>query len=149
MQKKTAHPIPPRIRPLSAVAIMLVSAGALAANSDSRQAGSAAEVEFNDLFLQQPGGSPIDLGRFSKGNVVLPGDYRAELYVNQAWLGRMEVRMRETGKDSEVLPCFRRAAAGTDGRRSRQAHAGSDCTPALARGLRAAACPHPRRHRQL
>ncbi|CAG9175148.1 Outer membrane usher protein HtrE [Cupriavidus laharis] len=86
---------------------MLVSAGALAANSDSPKAGAAAEVEFNDLFLHQPGGSPIDFSRFNKGNVVMPGSYRAELYVNQAWLGRIDVQMREiAGKDSEVLPCF-------------------------------------------
>ncbi len=95
------------MRPLSAVIMMLVSAGALAANSGSPHAGDATEVEFNDIFLHQPGTKPVDISRFNKGNVVLPGSYRAELYVNQAWLGRMEVRMRETaGKDSEVLPCF-------------------------------------------
>lgn len=107
MQKRTAHAIPLRLRPLSAVVMMLVSAGALGANPDSSPAPSSAEVEFNDLFLHQPGGSAVDFSRFNKGNIVLPGNYRAELYVNQAWLGRMEVRMGETaGKDSPVLPCF-------------------------------------------
>jgi outer membrane usher protein len=95
------------MRLLSAMIMMLVSARALAASSGSHQGGTAMEVEFNDLFLHQPGGSPVDFSRFNRGNVVLPGNYRAELYVNQAWLGRVEVPMRETaGKDSEVLPCF-------------------------------------------
>ncbi|MDF3838546.1 fimbrial biogenesis outer membrane usher protein, partial [Cupriavidus basilensis] len=68
-----------------------------------------AEVEFNDQFLRQNGGGPIDVSRFNKGNVALPGTYRADLYVNQTWLGRAEVSVRQVGNDSRnVQPCFDR-----------------------------------------
>lgn len=68
-----------------------------------------AEVEFNDQFLRQTGGGRIDVSRFNKGNVALPGSYRADLYVNQTWLGRAEVSLRQIGADSRnVQPCFDR-----------------------------------------
>jgi outer membrane usher protein len=69
-----------------------------------------AQVEFDDRFLQQPGGSRVDVSRFSKGNVALPGDYRADLYVNDVWLGRAQVSLRQVGTDAkDVQPCFDRA----------------------------------------
>lgn len=112
MKIQKTSSFPSRLRPASAVALSLfASVGAWAAPGSTRGSTLMAEVEFNDTFLQQPGGSRIDVSRFNKGNVALPGSYRAELYVNQAWLGRADVTLRQVGEDSrDVQPCFDRAA---------------------------------------
>jgi outer membrane usher protein len=69
-----------------------------------------AEVEFNDQFLQQSDGAHIDISRFGKGNLALPGDYRADLYVNSVWLGRTDIRLRQKDEGSgDVQTCFDRA----------------------------------------
>ncbi|WP_084455120.1 fimbria/pilus outer membrane usher protein [Comamonas composti] len=66
-----------------------------------------AEVEFNDQFLQQPGGTPIDVSRFQKGNPAIPGEYSADLFVNTAWLGRRRITLRQIGDNhNNVQPCF-------------------------------------------
>ncbi|AQV98720.1 fimbrial assembly protein [Cupriavidus necator] len=111
MKTQKTSSFPSRLRPVSAVVLSLfASIGAWAAPGGTGGSTLVAEVEFNDTFLQQPGGSRIDVSRFNKGNVALPGTYRAELYVNQAWLGRVEVTLRQVGEDSRnVQPCFDRA----------------------------------------
>ncbi|MFJ4292400.1 fimbria/pilus outer membrane usher protein [Cupriavidus sp. NPDC089707] len=66
-----------------------------------------AEVDFNDSFLNQPDGGRIDVSRFKKGNVAAPGTYRAELYVNEAWIGKADVTLRAMVKDkADVRPCM-------------------------------------------
>ncbi|MGO4396159.1 fimbria/pilus outer membrane usher protein [Variovorax sp. M-6] len=100
-----------RLRPTSALVLSLCASASAWADSGAAPASTVvAQVEFNDLFLQQPGGAQIDFSRFSKGNVPLAGSYRVELYVNEAWLGRSEVALRQVGGDSaNVQPCFDRA----------------------------------------
>lgn len=94
----------PRVRPIwTLVLLSFSSTGAHAAD----QGQSLAAVQFNDIFLQQFGPSPIDASRFAKGNVAAPGDYRADLYVNEVWLGRAEVTLKKAEGDSTV-PCFNR-----------------------------------------
>ncbi|CAN7722640.1 FimD/PapC N-terminal domain-containing protein [Cupriavidus necator] len=112
MKTQKTSSFPSRLRPASAVVLSLFAGvGAWAAPGGTGAPKLVAEVEFNDTFLQQPGGSRIDVSRFNKGNVALPGNYRAELYVNEVWLGRAEVTMRQVGEDSRnVQPCFDRAA---------------------------------------
>lgn len=99
-----------RLNPISAVLLgLLAGASATAAGAERPAPTTVAEVEFNDQFLRQTGGGRIDVSRFNKGNVALPGTYRADLYVNQTWLGRAEVSVRQIGHDSRnVQPCFDR-----------------------------------------
>ncbi|NML33938.1 fimbria/pilus outer membrane usher protein [Paraburkholderia antibiotica] len=91
-----------RLRPLHALTLLSFASAALAAAPQGEQ---VAEVQFNDGFLQQFGGTHIDVSRFDKGNVATPGSYVADLYVNQIWLGRTEVTLRKTASGS-VEPCF-------------------------------------------
>lgn len=98
-----------RLRPCSFVALCLFAgfadAGAFAA--DTPGLTQVAEVQFNDLFLQQPGMARVDVSRFNKGNPVLPGTFRADLYVNQTWLGRTDVTLKQIGANARnVQPCF-------------------------------------------
>jgi outer membrane usher protein len=111
VQQKQFRPFPSQLSPVSAVVLLLfTSAGAWGATSDSGASTQLAEVEFSDQFIQQPRGARVDISRFNKGNVALPGDYRVDLYVNGAWLGRSMVQLRQVGTDrSDVQTCFDRA----------------------------------------
>ncbi|WP_081070245.1 fimbria/pilus outer membrane usher protein [Burkholderia cepacia] len=72
-------------------------------------ATQVAEVQFNDLFLQRPDGVRMDVSRFDKGNLAVPGAYRADLFVNANWIGRSEITLRQVGDNSnDVQPCFDR-----------------------------------------
>ena len=70
-----------------------------------------AQVEFGNEFLQFRGGAPVDVSRFSKGNVVSPGRYQSDIYANGTWLGRVEVLFRNVSNDAaaSASPCMDRA----------------------------------------
>jgi outer membrane usher protein len=103
-KKKSSRCEPSRLRPLYALVLLsFATAGALAAP----QGEQVAEVQFNDVFLQQLGPSGIDFSRFERGNSAEPGSYRADLYVNQAWLGRAQITLKQVGHD-RAEPCFDR-----------------------------------------
>ncbi|PFW75167.1 hypothetical protein COL27_27575, partial [Bacillus sp. AFS075960] len=49
-----------------------------------------AQVEFESGFLQGIGGA-IDVSRYERGNVVRPGRYTPDIYVDGRWIGRTDV----------------------------------------------------------
>lgn len=61
------------------------------------------EVQFNSEFLR----SAIDISNYSRGNPVPPGHYNIDLFVNDKWKGRSEVKF-ENDKINTVVakPCF-------------------------------------------
>lgn len=66
-----------------------------------------ARVEFNEQFLQQPRGVRIDVSRFQQGNIAPPGEYSSDLFVNDSWLGRRTVVLRQLDTNpNNVHPCF-------------------------------------------
>ncbi|WP_253074937.1 FimD/PapC N-terminal domain-containing protein, partial [Burkholderia gladioli] len=93
---------------VSMLALMtFVSTGAMAATPSATQ---VAAVQFDDIFLKRPEGTRLDVSRFDKGNVAMPGSYRADLFVNTNWIGRAEITLRQIGGDTgNVQPCFDRA----------------------------------------
>ena len=109
MQRENRAYLSARLRPCSAVVLLLFTgSNAFAASTGS--VTQAAQVEFNDQFLQRPGEAHVDISRFDKGNLAAPGAYRVDLYINQAWLGRAEVTLKQIGSDvNNVQPCFNRA----------------------------------------
>ncbi|MBN3797613.1 fimbria/pilus outer membrane usher protein [Burkholderia sp. Ac-20392] len=96
-----------RPRPCFLLALsVFASTGTMAQTTGATQ---VAEVQFDDLFLQHPGGTRVDVSRFEKGNVAPPGSYRADLYVNTNWIGRAEITLRQVGDSrNNVQPCFDR-----------------------------------------
>ncbi|MBB6188682.1 fimbria/pilus outer membrane usher protein [Rhodanobacter sp. MP7CTX1] len=110
----TKHPVIAALRltPLSAVLLALLAHSPLAAAASAAPASATADasagpadVQFNSQFLHGQDSTPADISRFNKGNVALPGSYRADLYVNEIWLGRAEITLRDTG-DGTVQACF-------------------------------------------
>ncbi len=60
-------------------------------------------VEFNQDFLR----SSVDVSMFSDGNPLAPGVYRIDLYTNEQWKGRAEVRFELDGPSAKVArPCY-------------------------------------------
>ncbi len=91
------HRLNRTLRPLPVLALLHTLAdGAL-----------AQEVRFNEQFLLEQGPTGIDVSQFNKGNVATPGQFRADLYVNDGWRGRITLRMDRTD-DGSVAPCFDR-----------------------------------------
>lgn len=96
-----------RPRPCFLLALsVFASTGTMAQTTSATQ---VAEVQFDDLFLQRPGGARVDVSRFEKGNAAAPGSYRADLYVNTNWIGRTGITLRQVGDSrNNVQPCFDR-----------------------------------------
>ncbi|WP_448681696.1 fimbria/pilus outer membrane usher protein [Pseudomonas nicosulfuronedens] len=66
-----------------------------------------AQVQFNDVFLRQPDGASIDARRFSSGNPSAAGVYRVDIYLDQQWLDRSQVRLGPVPAGSDnIQPCF-------------------------------------------
>ncbi|MDR7135012.1 outer membrane usher protein [Lysobacter niastensis] len=75
---------------------------------------SPQQVEFSSSFLGA-GASNYDVTRFERGNPVLPGDYRVDLYVNQNLVSREQVSFREVVAGGEARACFNRRLLVTMG----------------------------------
>lgn len=65
-------------------------------------------VEFSASFLGTDAGE-VDLTRFERGNPVLPGSYRVDLYVNEFRLSREDVRFVADDPQAPARPCFTRS----------------------------------------
>ncbi|MEJ0230741.1 fimbria/pilus outer membrane usher protein (plasmid) [Klebsiella michiganensis] len=60
-------------------------------------------VEFNPAFLR----SQIDLRMFERGNPVPQGQYRIDLFMNEIWIGRADVRFELREPNSKIAsPCY-------------------------------------------
>ncbi|WP_412548754.1 fimbria/pilus outer membrane usher protein [Pseudomonas sp. MWU13-2100] len=94
-------------------------------------------VAFNPAFF--PGGAAglqVDISRFNQGNVVLPGTYRSDVYLNDQWIGRETLTFAAVeGQDAAQL-CLEREALLTfgidlDGIAEQAAKAGEMVPPAF------------------
>ncbi|MEN5285902.1 fimbria/pilus outer membrane usher protein [Stenotrophomonas lactitubi] len=100
------------------VLVLLAATNGDAHANDGAAPGGVEQVQFNDGFLQRSSGQTIDLGIYNEGAPTIPGSYRADLYVNERWIGRSQVTLRQIGDaPSNVQICFERALlerAGVD-----------------------------------
>lgn len=61
------------------------------------------DVEFNDSFLR----FHVDASRYSQGNPLAAGVYRVDIYLNERWIGRQDIRFELPSPESTVaVPCF-------------------------------------------
>lgn len=120
----------PRNRLASAIhsLLLLATGSAMAANE-------VEQVEFNPAFFPA-GGGQIDISRFNEGNVVLPGQYRADVIVNGNWIGREELTFASVeGLNNAQLclerPLLQRFGVDLDGIAQKATDAGESVPPAL------------------
>jgi len=60
---------------------------------------------FNPAMLSGSG-DKIDVSRFTHGNVIFPGKYRVDVYINQEWLGRRDIDVKPVPGSNQSLPCM-------------------------------------------
>lgn len=66
---------------------------------------SGAYVEFNRSMLAGGSSNAANLARFEQGATVLPGVYSLDVYVNQSWVGRLDVRFVAPTPNANAVPC--------------------------------------------
>ncbi len=67
-------------------------------------------VEFDQsLIRQMRGQQPIDASRFSRGNSVLAGRYRLEIWVNGMWRGKLDLRFQNKATKQDAQLCANKA----------------------------------------
>ncbi|HUA79543.1 MAG TPA: fimbria/pilus outer membrane usher protein, partial [Dyella sp.] len=79
------------------------SASAAANGADASASGGYAD--FDHSLLSGSGQNTTDLSRFEHGNPVLPGSYNADIYLNNAWVGRSDVRFATVAANASAAPC--------------------------------------------
>ncbi|AHX15580.1 fimbrial protein [Dyella jiangningensis] len=82
---------------------------AAASAATGADASAAVDANFDRSMLSGAGNNTGDLSRFERGNVVLPGVYRTDIFLNNAWVGRGDVRFAEPTPDAAAIPCFTKA----------------------------------------
>lgn len=98
-----------RLSPCALAALLAMAACTQVGADTPAAATQPAEVRFNEDFLRLGNGVPLDLNRYNKGNPAEAGRYRADLYVNQVWLGRSTVTLKAIGaRGGDVATCFDR-----------------------------------------
>jgi len=62
-------------------------------------------VTFDRSMLSGEGNNTTDLSRFEHGNPVLPGTYTADLYLNNTWMSRSNVRFVAVSANANATAC--------------------------------------------
>ncbi|MBP6116502.1 MAG: fimbrial biogenesis outer membrane usher protein [Neisseriaceae bacterium] len=87
--------------------------------AESTAAPAVAEVSFDALFLRNTPYANVDVGRFGRGQAILPGVYQLSVYVNNRWRQDGSVQFAQSeASDTVVLcvtPALLRAWALTEG----------------------------------
>jgi outer membrane usher protein len=74
----------------------------------SAEGSSGGYADFDRSLLSGAGQNTTDLSRFEHGNPVLPGTYNADVYVNNAWVGRRDIRFVAPDANSNATACIDR-----------------------------------------
>ncbi|MNZ28649.1 Outer membrane usher protein HtrE precursor [compost metagenome] len=77
----------------------------LASNTGDSEPRYAA---FDSSFIRGAGGETVDLTRFEHGNPVTPGMQRLDIYLNQSWVGRQDVKVEAGDQPGQARYCFQR-----------------------------------------
>jgi len=68
-------------------------------------AAGPSAVEFDNVFMGT-GKAAVDVSRYEKGNPVLPGTYRADIYLNEIRVDRQDIVFRGIEGNDVAQPCF-------------------------------------------
>ena len=101
-----------RIRFLPRHRLMLTARCLLLLSGTSAMAAHGVEnVEFNPAFFPDgASGQQVDVSKFSQGNIVLPGSYRTDVYLNGQWIGRETLEFTAVQGRNSAQMCLEREA---------------------------------------
>lgn len=63
-------------------------------------------LNFDQEFFPSASGQKVDLSRFEKDGIVVPGTYRGDIFVNKGWRARTDILMRGVAGKESAQPCF-------------------------------------------
>jgi outer membrane usher protein len=140
---------------LSPVAAVVMSAFAVLGGVQSASVNAAessdagAAVQFDTTFLRTDPKQTVDVSRFARGNMVQPGLYSVDLWVNDVRVARQDVRFVATRDGQSARACFSRqmletlgvdfAKVGAATGAKLPEHASADAAEAAAKDTHAAA----------
>lgn len=90
----------------SALAVPHVTHAAAASPATADASASAIDASFDRNLLSGAGNNTSDLSRFERGNVVMPGMYNVDVYLNQSWIGRRDMRFAAPNPNANAVPCL-------------------------------------------
>jgi outer membrane usher protein len=67
-----------------------------------------AAVSFDPTFLRTDANQPVDVERFARGNVISPGVYSVDVWMNGIRVARQDVRFVVGSEGEGARPCFNR-----------------------------------------
>lgn len=67
---------------------------------------ASGSVSFDADFFPAGMAPKVDLSRFEKGNVVLPGDYYGDIRLNTRWRARGDITFANAPGSDDAQPCF-------------------------------------------
>jgi outer membrane usher protein len=76
-----------------------------AATSGADASSSNSYADFDRSMLSGSGQNTTDLSRFEHGNPVLPGVYNTDIYLNNVWVGRSDVRFAAAASNASATAC--------------------------------------------
>ncbi|MFM0076901.1 fimbrial biogenesis outer membrane usher protein [Paraburkholderia sediminicola] len=106
------------LSPVAAVVLSVFAAlgGAQSASVDAAETDKTnTAVQFDTTFLRTDPKQTVDVSRFTRGNMVSPGVYSVDLWVNDVRVARQDVRFVASGEDKGARPCFSRQMLETLG----------------------------------
>jgi outer membrane usher protein len=80
-------------------------ADASASPGGANASASGGYADFDRSMLAGSGQNTTDLSRFEHGNPVLPGSYETDIYLNNVWVGRSDVRFAAASANASATPC--------------------------------------------
>lgn len=105
--RRTGRPGRERAELALLTGMLLIVVGSVA-RAETGGAGAALAYSFDDTFMMGRSGRHVDLSRFAYGNPVAKGIHRADVYVNDSWLGRFDVDVNQGSAHGAPTLCFNR-----------------------------------------
>ena len=99
------------LKPVTAVVLSVFAAvGCMTMESaNAKDAGPAADaVTFDTTFLQTDPKQTVDVARFARGNIVSPGTYTVDVWINDTHMTRDSIRFIATREGESARACFSR-----------------------------------------
>lgn len=88
------------------------AAASASAASNGADASGSVDADFDRSLLAGSGQNTADLSRFERGNIIEPGSYNTDIYLNNAWVGRADVRFAASSPKANATPCVDNALLG-------------------------------------
>ncbi|AXL50635.1 fimbrial assembly protein [Paraburkholderia caffeinilytica] len=98
------------------MSVFAVLGGVQSASVNAAESGgTGAAVQFDTTFLRTDPNQTVDVARFTSGNIVQPGVYSVDLWVNDVRVARQDVRFVASRDGQSARACFGRQMLETLG----------------------------------